>query len=171
MASSPESGSSKMSRLGSCSSAAEMQDALLHSLGVVGDGGVLRGFEGEELKQAAGFVFDEPFLHAAQAADELEVFEAGEVGVDLGFFGDVAEMGAVGGEVFVDVAAGEEDFAVGGLDHAGDHLDGGGFAGAVGAEVAEDFAFAEGEADVLHGGDGAIALGGVIELQHDLTPM
>jgi hypothetical protein len=43
----------------------------------------------------------------------LEVFEAGEVGVDLGFFGDVAEMGAEGGEIFVDVAAAEEDFAVG----------------------------------------------------------
>ena len=75
-------------------------------------------------------------------------------------------MGAEVGEVFVDVAAAEEDFAVVGLDHPGDHLDGGGLAGAVGAQVAEDFAFAEGKADVLDGGDGAIALGGVADFQH-----
>ena len=142
------------------------QDALLHSLGVVGDGRVLGALKREELEQAAGFGVDELFRHSTKTADELEVFEAGEVGVDLRFFGDVAETGAEGGEIFMDVAAVEEDFAVGGLDHASDHLDGGGFAGAVGAEVAEDFAFGKGKADILDGGDGAIALGGVFDFEH-----
>ena len=62
----------------------------------------------------------------------------------------------------MDVAAGEEDLALGGLDHADDHLDGGGFAGAIGAEVAEHFAFFEGEADIPDGGDAAIAFGDVL---------
>ena len=40
-----------------------------------------------------------------------------------------------------------------GLDQPGDHLHGGGFAGAVRPQVAGDFAGARGEADVVHGGD------------------
>ena len=82
------------------------QDALLHAFGVVGQGGVLGFFEREEMEEGAGFAVEEGLAHAAQAADELEVLEPGEVGVDLGFLGDVAEVGAEGGEVPVDVAAG-----------------------------------------------------------------
>ena len=118
------------------------------------------------MEEGAGLAVEEGLAHAAQAADELEVLEAGEMGVDLGFLGDVAEMGAEGGEVLVDVAAGEEDFAAGGLDEADDHLNGGGFAGAVGPEVAEDVAGGEGEADVFDGGDGTVGFGDVSEFEH-----
>ena len=69
----------------------------------------------------------------------------------------------------MDVAAGEEDFALGGLDHADDHLDGGRLARAVGAEITKHFAFFEGEADVPDGGNAAIAFGDVIDLEHGLT--
>ena len=116
------------------------EDALLHALGVERDGRVAPGFEAEEGEEAVGFEVDEGFGHVAQAADQLEVLEAGEMGVDVGLFGDVAEGGAVGLEVVADALAVEEHLAVVGLEEAGDDFDGGGFAGAVGSEVADDLA-------------------------------
>ena len=59
------------------------EDALLHALRVVGERGVLGGFEGQELQQGAGFALDELLRHSTQATDELQVLEAGEMGVDL----------------------------------------------------------------------------------------
>ena len=44
-------------------------------------------------------------------------------------------------------------------------FDGGGFAGAVGAEQAEDFAFFDGEADAADGFDVAVALDEIFYLQ------
>ena len=38
-----------------------------------------------------------------------------------------------------------------GLEQAGDHLDGGAFAGAVGSQVAEDLTGAKRKADAIHG--------------------
>jgi hypothetical protein len=46
----------------------------------------------------------------------------------------------------------EEDASAGGLEEAGEHLDGGALAGAVGAEIAQDLAGTDGEADRVHGG-------------------
>ena len=109
------------------------------------------GFEAEEGEEAVGLEVDEGFGEVAQAADELEVFEAGEVGVDVGLLGDVAEGGAVGLEVVADALALEEDLAVGGFEEAGDDFDGGGLAGAVGADVAYDLAGTDGEVDVVDG--------------------
>jgi len=42
---------------------------------------------------------------AAEAAAELEVLAAGEVGVEVGFFGDVADAALEGGEVVMHTAA------------------------------------------------------------------
>jgi hypothetical protein len=70
----------------------------------------------------------------------LEVLEAGEMGVDVGLLGHVAKGSAVGGEVVADAASLEEDLAAVGLKEAGDDLDGGGLAGAVGADVADNLA-------------------------------
>jgi hypothetical protein len=99
------------------------EDALLHALRIVGERSVLGSFQREELQERARLGLDELLLHSAQAADELQVFEAGEMGVDLRLLGDVAKLGAEGGKIVVDVAAGEEDLAPGRLDHANDHLD------------------------------------------------
>ncbi len=118
------------------------------------------------MEQGACLRLEVPFVEASQAADELQVLEAGKMRVDLGLLGDVAEMRAVGGEVVVDVAPGEEDLAVGRLYHADDHFDGGGFPGAVGSQVAEDFAGLEFEADVFDGGDAAVGFGDVHEFEH-----
>ena len=49
--------------------------------------------------------------------------------------------------------------AFGGIQKAGQHFHGGGFAAAVAAQKAEDFAFGNGEADMVHGGEAAEAFG------------
>jgi len=143
------------------------EDALTHSLGVGRDGRVLPGFEIQEAQKAGGFGLDEGFAQAAETADELEIFEAGEIGVEVRLFGDIAENAAEGDHVAMDVMALEEHAAIVGAEHAGDDFDGGGFAGAVGTEEADDFAGGEGEADVFNGGNAAITAIEMLELKHD----
>jgi hypothetical protein len=133
------------------------EDALLHAFGVERDGRVAPGGKVEEGEQTIGLVVDETFGQVAQAADELEVLERGEVGVDVRFLRDVAEGGAVGLEIGANALPFEEDLAAVGFEQAGDDLDGGGLAGAVGTNVADDFAGAKAEADVLDGRQAAIA--------------
>ena len=53
--------------------------------------------------------------------------------------------------------------AGGGGDEAEEDFDGGGFAGAVGAEEGDDFAGAEGEVEAVEGSGGAVVLGDVGE--------
>src|SRR5450756_1426404 len=75
-------------------------------------------------------------------------------------------MSSIRREVLMDVAPAKQDLTIRWLDHAGDHLDRGGFARAVGAEIAEDLPFSQGEADVLHRRDGAVALGDIADIEH-----
>ena len=90
--------------------------------------------------------------------EEVEVFEKGgglELYADDGF--DVVGM-------FLDVDSFDENGAGCGLLEAFDHFEGGGFAGAVGAEDAEGFALLDGEGDVLDGGEGGVFFGEVLDL-------
>ena len=86
---------------------------------------------------------------------------AGEVGIEIRLFGYVADALLVGNEVFVDGLAVEEDLTGSHFDETGDHLHGGGFAGAVGTEITGDFAGVGGEADVIDGGDAGEVFGDV----------
>ena len=88
----------------------------------------------------------------AEAAGELEVLAATQMGIEVRFFGDVAEATLEALEVAADVLAMKEDASAGGFEEAGEHLDGGAFAGSVGAEIAQDLTGADGEADAIHGG-------------------
>ena len=99
-------------------------------------------------------------------ADHGEVFEAAEVGVEVRLLGHVAHALLVGDEVVLDGLALEEDLAERHFHEAGDHLHGGGFAGAVGAQVAGDLAGAGGEADAVDGGDAGETLGDVAKFEH-----
>ena len=89
----------------------------------------------------------------AQLAHHDQVFEAAQMRVEMRLFGHVAHALLVGDRVALDGLAVEQDLAGGGLDQAGDHLHGGGFAGAVRSQVAGDLAGARREADVVDGGD------------------
>ncbi len=66
---------------------------------------------------------------------------------------DVAEERGLAAEGDV---VGDGDGADGGVDEAGEHFEGGGFSGTVGAEEADDFAGVDGEGERFDGVDGAI---------------
>ena len=130
----------------------EQENLLAHALGVPSEPGVAIVPEADEAEEFVHFGFEDAAGNAAQTAGELEVFAAAEVGIEVGLLGDVAEAALEALEVAADVLAVEEDASAGGLEEAGEHLDGGTFAGAVGAEIAEDLAGAYGEADRVDGG-------------------
>ena len=94
----------------------------------------------KQLQQAGCLGFDERFAKPAQPADELQIFEPGEVGVEMRFFRHVAESAAKRDHVVANVVAFEEHMSVVGPQHAGNDFDGGRFARAVGAEEADDLA-------------------------------
>jgi len=64
----------------------------------------------------------------------------------------------------------EKDASIVWPQHAGDDLHGGGFAGAVGAQKADNFAGCDLEGDVLDGGDGAEAAAEVFDFKQDSPP-
>lgn len=125
------------------------QQALLHSLGIAGDGRPAIVLKAELQEETFGTSADNRRIEFAQTTGQLQVFETGEEAVEIRFFWDVAEAAFEAGEVFADVATAEENGATCRSQQAGDHFDGGGFAGAIGAEVAGDFSGAEDEADVI----------------------
>ena len=86
-------------------------------------------------------------------------------------FGHVAHALLVGDQVALDRFAVEQDLAGGGVHQAGDHLHGGGLAGAVGAQVAGDLAGTGGKADLIDGGDAEKTFGDVAQFEHGCYPM
>ena len=124
------------------------------------------GVEAEQVEQVVDAFFGRGLRELAEAGDELQVFASGEVGIDVGFFGDVAEAAFVGDPVILDVAAVEEDFSGGGFDEAGEHVDCGAFAGAVGSEIAENFAGADGKTDFGDRPDPGVDLGQETGFEH-----
>jgi len=142
------------------------ENALLHALGVSRDGGVAPGTKREQSEQAIGFGLEQGLVKAAEATYQLQVLETGEMGVDVRFFGDVAEGSSKAVEVLTDVAAIEQDATVAGLKEAGDELDCSRFAGSIGADVPDDLSSLNAEADVIESGNAAVAFGEVIDSEH-----
>ena len=115
----------------------------------------------------------------------VEVFSEFEDGHDVVGYGHLAEDGGFLGEVsdthlcaavhgvareFDGLAAFagrgfEEHFAGVGLDDADDHVEGGGFAGAVGAEEADDLSLADFDAHAFDDGAGAIHFDDVVGVE------
>ena len=126
-------------------------DALPHALGVfledallvVGRGRPSRSAPAARLRRTAGVEVEQP-------AVEVERLLGVEEAVEVRFLGQVADA-----FVLVDVGGGlaeDEGLAVGGEEQAEQQLDGGGLAGAVGAEQAEDFALVDLEVEGVQGG-------------------
>ena len=90
--------------------------------------------------------------------------------VEVRLFGNVAHAALVADQVVLDGLAFKEDVAEGHFDQAGDHLHGGGLAGAVGAEVAGDLAGAGSEADVVNRGNAGEVLGDAAQFEHRKAP-
>src|SRR5690606_11913222 len=103
---------------------------------------------------------------AARAAGELEVVFDRHVAVQGRRFGQVADALAhfVGEDVHVVAAHAGGAFA--GADVGGQHLHGGGLAGAVGAEKAQHLALVNVERHVFKGFEVAVELGDAFDLNH-----
>lgn len=103
---------------------------------------------GEDAFLGAGVAADEDVLQDGHVGEEPDVLEgAGDAGL-----GDEVGLGRQEG-------AAVADGALGGDVEAGEAVEEGGLAGAVGADEADDLAFADGEADVVDGGEAAEAHG------------
>ena len=71
--------------------------------------------------------------------------------------------------VFDDLSAVEPHRAIGGLVHAGDDIERGGFACAVGADEGHDLTLVDLQIQIVHGDDAAELHGNVIQSQQILT--
>ena len=98
---------------------------------------------------------------------EIHVFVGGEFVVDAGVLKDDAELLARGGLMGDGIEAVELHAAAGRRQQRGEHLDGGGFAGAVGAEKREDLALGDIEGDVVDGGEVAEFLDQSLGANHE----
>ena len=67
------------------------EDFLAHALGVRGELGVAVIPECEGAEEFVHARFEDAARHAAESAAELEVLAGGEVGVEVGVFGNVAD--------------------------------------------------------------------------------
>ena len=99
---------------------------------------------------------------AVDAGVEADVLGDGEVFVEAEFLRHVADVALDFGGVFADVHAEDGAGALGGRDESAEGFDDGGFAGAVGAEEAEEFSLVDLEGDVADGGEVAEADGEVV---------
>src|SRR5713101_4605126 len=131
-----------------------------------GDGGFLLHAGGELVATAVAetvhvqavedFVealFEGGFIKTVEAPEVFDELLGGEAGIKRGGGGKKADVGAHFLGMLDDVAAADEGGAVGGFQDGGEHAQGGGFAGAVGAEQAVDAAGLAAETDVMDGPD------------------
>jgi len=103
---------------------------------------------------------------AVEGGDHFEVFEAGEGFEDCAGIGDEADAFFDFEGVAEQVEAADGGGAAGGFEHSGEHFKSGGFAGAVGAEEADDLAGRDFEGDGVDGDLCAEVLGETIEGDH-----
>ena len=94
--------------------------------------------------------------HAVKLCAEHEIFKAGERAIGGNKLRDIADAAADFGGGFHDVESRDKRSARGWREKGGEHFYGGGFAGAVGAEEAEDLAARNTEIDRVNGGDGPV---------------
>src|SRR5207253_2445753 len=104
--------------------------------------------------------------HAVEVRGELEELAAGELVVEEGLIGNVADelpgLVALGSQV----VTADANTAAGGNQQAAEYFDGGGLAGAVGAETGEEFASRHTERQIADGEFVAEALRHSFEFDH-----
>ena len=102
------------------------------------DADVARGMQREKLQQGIDLVFEFRARQATQRPHQFEIFPTSQKGVEMSFFGNVAQFLAIGVDVILNAAAVEVNDAARRNEKSGEHFDGSAFAGAVGAHASED---------------------------------
>ena len=138
-------------------------ELFLHAVGEIGDEFLWLVGEVHEVEELVGALVGGIAFEAVHASDEAKIFrrsEAAEEGEAFGKDADLTfDVEGVGGEVDAE----EVDAAGGGSKEAGEHLDGGGFAGTVGAEESKELTGGDVEGDIVDSGEGPEAAGEVAE--------
>src|SRR5216683_1062213 len=126
---------------------------LLHAGGKLVAAAVAEGVHVQAIEDDVEALLEGGFVETVEAAKIFDELLGGEAGVERGGGGKKADVGANFFGMLDNVVAADEGGAVGGLQDGGEHAQGGGLAGAVGAEQAVDLAGLAGEADVIDGAD------------------
>ena len=102
---------------------------------------------------------------AVQVGEDAQDLLDGEHPRQVNVPGGEVEPAEQRGAVAVEPFAEQPHLAGAGGDQPEDHVQGGGLAGAVGAEQADDLARTDPEADAVHGGDRPEALADVVDVE------
>src|SRR6516162_11562847 len=89
--------------------------------------------------------------------------------IEMRLFRHIAHPGFVRNQIMVDAAAIEKDLSGRDLEQSGDHLDGRGFPGTVGAEIPGHFAGTRSETDVIDCRNPGKTFADVAKFQHVST--
>jgi hypothetical protein len=106
----------------------------------------------------------------AKPADEAEVFRSAQVGIKIGFLRHVPDPPLVALGVVVESATEERQGSARGFEQADDHVDRRALPGSVRAEIPQNLARGDIEADVVDGEQRLIALCEVVRFKHGRGP-
>ena len=112
---------------------------------------VAASVQAEPLEQLGGAALGVGLREAVEPADHLEVLAAGQQLIEGGVLAGQADAAADLVRVLEDIEPGDLGAAGIGFGEGREDADERGFAGAVGAEHAEDLAFGHGDADAAEG--------------------
>src|SRR5712692_7670624 len=148
---------------------------LLHAGGELVAAAVAEAVHVQAVEDVVDALFQSSFVQTVEAAKVFDQLLSRETRIERGGGGKKADTGADFFGLLDDVVAANEGGAVGGLEDGGQHAQGGGFAGAVGAEEPVNLAGLAGKADVINGADFTAllvleALGQATSFDHRGTP-
>jgi hypothetical protein len=128
-----------------------MRQLFLHAVGIVGD--QFLGLIGElhEVEQLGGALGGGGAVQAIHASGEVEELGAGEAAEQRHAFGDDADLALDVYGIGVEIETENFDSPGTGREQPGEHLDGGGFSRAVGAEEAEELSGRDAQVDAVDG--------------------
>src|SRR5216684_10802 len=148
---------------------------LLHAGGELVAAAVAEAVHVQAIEDVVDALFQSSFVQTVEAAKVFDQLLSRETRIERGGGGKEADIGADFFWLLDDIVAANESGAVGGLEDGGQHAQGGGFAGAVGAEETVNLAGLAGKADVIDGADFTAlfvleALGQATSFDHRGTP-
>ena len=134
---------------------------MLHAAGEAVDEGVAFVAEVGEFQHVVDDLGALRAVDVVGGGEEFEVFLHDHVFVSAEVVGDEADEGADGSGLIADDVIADARFAPGGLEERGEDFDGGGFAGAVGADETEAISLIDLEIEIGEGNEGSVSLGEV----------
>src|SRR5260370_18897922 len=122
---------------------------LLHAGGELVAAAVAEAVHVQAIEDVVDALFQSSFVQTVEADKVFDKLLSRETRIERGGGGKEADIGADFFWLLDDIVAANESGAVGGLEDGGQHAQGGGFAGAVGAEETVNLAGLEGKTAVI----------------------